>query len=85
MILQNFPFPCVNDNSWRSGYTSIFEIWGHYSTHYQNLIKNLNYSSKKLNEYFNEFNFGSVDKETLRYYQNSLLEEMKNQIKFEAK
>jgi len=45
----------------------------------------LNYSSEKLNQYYSEFNFGEMDNETARYYKNSLINEMKNQISFNTK
>lgn len=42
----------------------------------------MSYSSDKLIEYYNEFNFGEMDTETARYYKNALLNEMKNEVSF---
>lgn len=82
---KNFPFPCLDENSWKMGYSNIFEIWGHYSDHYKNLIQELTYSSEKLNKYYSEFNIGDMDNETARNYKNKLLSEMKNQFSFNNK
>ena len=51
----------MDENSWKTGYTSLFEIWGHYDNHYRNLIHELKFSKEKINEHFNEFNFGELD------------------------